>query len=366
MHKISIPQPRNKAFFVVGGQAGSEAKGAAVAWLVQSGSMQFDAYVCNHGAQAGHTAYVNGRKIVTFHLPTGAVVDYLQNGVAKTVFLTAGAVIDPESFFKEIEDYYDPAMVFIHPMAAVITPDCQAASRAPGSASEVRSGVQKGVGQAIARRALRTGVVARDYARFELFVLTHGSAKLLVSDLLNAGKRTLIEIPQGTSLSLSHSGFYPYTTSRDCTIATAMNDANLHPNDYGGSMVVFRTRPIKVGNVTSSDGKQLGYSGPAYPDQQELTWEQLGVTPEITTVSKRIRRVFTFSEIQAAETLRMTRPNVVFISFVNYVTRRELNSILSVVHRHAGAATQIVYQWGPTSEDVGSYEEALEHTREGE
>ena len=356
-----------EAFFLLGGQFGSEAKGAAAAWLIESGSMEFDAYVCNHGAQAGHTAYVNGKKYVTFHLPTAAVVDYhlARPGQPKTkpIYLSAGAVIDVDMFLREIEDVgIEPHMIFIHPMAAIITDECKAASRAPGSASQARSGVQKGVGQAIAQKVLRTGLVAKDEPRLKKWVLPDADPNF-VPGWLKSGFRVLVEIPQGTSLSLNHSGFYPYTTSRDCTIMTAMNDAAIHPNDYGGSMVVMRTFPIRVGSIKDSDGRQLGYSGDVYPDQYETTWESLGVEAEITTVSKRVRRVFTFSKTQLEQTLKLTRPSVIFLSFCNYCTFQQLCDIALAIEK-ASPVIKVVYQWGPTSADVGELPDALAHTKD--
>ena len=47
--------------------------------------------------------------------------------------------------------------------------------------------------------------------------------------------------------------------------------------------------------------------------------EKLGQEPERTTVTQRIRRIFTWSEIQYREMLRANKPDAVFLNFVNYL-----------------------------------------------
>ena len=59
----------------------------------------------------------------------------------------------------------------------------------------------------------------------------------------------------------------------------------------------------------------VGYSGDGYPDQQELTWEEVGQTPEKTTVTKLTRRIFTLSKIQTAEAIRTCAPDEIFLNF---------------------------------------------------
>ena len=125
-----------------------------------------------------------------------------------------------------------------------------------------------------------------------------------------------MEVPQGFSLSVNH-GFYPYTTSRNVTVAAALNDLGVHPSYLGSVHMSLRTYPIRVGNIVV-DGQEIGNSGPFYPDSVELQWEDLGQTPERTTVTQRIRRIATFSLIQYKAALRVNKPDFVFLNFANY------------------------------------------------
>jgi hypothetical protein len=75
-------------------------------------------------------------------------------------------------------------------------------------------------------------------------------------------------------------------------------------------MMVVRTYPIRVG----------GNSGPGYGDQYEIEWADIGVEPEITTVTKKERRVFTWSDAQYRQALVANQPDIVFLNFCNYLS----------------------------------------------
>jgi len=79
---------------VVGLQWGDEGKGKLVTRLAQNAQLVVR---YQGGANAGHTVYVNGKKLVLHHLPCGAVVP------GATCLLMPGMVLFPETFFAEIE-----------------------------------------------------------------------------------------------------------------------------------------------------------------------------------------------------------------------------------------------------------------------
>lgn len=343
-----------KAAFIVGGQWGSEAKGCAAAWLayeLAKQGKQYDIVTCNSGAQAGHTSTHKGKKRIVFHLPTVPLITEDEIGWKGVTFLNAGSVIDPEGLKEELKAGF-PGDILIHPMAAVITDECREAERNNESAQTKIASTRKGVGEAISRKVLRSGMVAKDHPFLKEFCHTFG-----VNYWLSTGMKVLVEVPQGVSLSLNHSGFYPYCTSRDCTPALAMSDAGIHPSYYGATMVVLRTYPIRVGNIVE-EGKELGQSGSHYGDQREVSWEELQVEAEITTVTKRIRRVFTFSEQQIVNTFDLCRPDVVFLTFCNYAKEKAyLDEIDSAIHRASKVLCmpppRVIYQHGPTTDDIG-------------
>lgn len=347
------------ATVLLGGQWGSEAKGSAAAWLAYRLAEQgrcFDIVTTNAGAQAGHTSIHQGVKRVVFHLPTASLIAKDHFREYGMVYLNAGSIIDVEGLLREIEEnkvLTGKDRFAIHPMAAVITDECKAAENEAGSAQTKIASTRKGVGQALARKVLRSGMVAKDHPFLSQFV-----RRIDLNDKLCSGSSVLLEVPQGVSLSLNHSPFYPYTTSRDCTPMSALSDAGVHPVFMGKTVLVLRTFPIRVGNIVEN-GETVGTSGDSYGDQEEVTWEQLGVTPEITTVTKRVRRVFTFSLEQAKQTFRLCRPDVVVLTFCNYCDKKTLGEIKGKIFRAAEYACiprpELLLEWGPTTEDFAPW-----------
>lgn len=376
---------KGKASFITGGMFGSEAKGAAAAWVanqlfnsMEPGPGRFDVITTNAGAQAGHTSIHQGKKRIVFHLPTAALI-----APGSTIYLNAGSIIDVAVLLKEIRDnldVLDKSSLFIHPMAAVITQDCKDAEGRPDSAQTKIASTRKGVGEALARKVLRSGLVAKDCNELKPFV-----RRLDLNSRLATGQSVLVEVPQGNSLSLNGK-FYPHCTSRDCTVGQAASDAGIHPCFVGPVMVVLRTFPIRVGAIIKQENHgsaatlvgpmdhwktvELGNSGPCYPDQQETSWEALGVTPEITTVTGRVRRVFTWSQQQVIDAFIANRPAYVYLSHCDYLpvpaAGRRLPGVVAaeeIINKIYAAANaihlkrpRVIWSDGPTTADVYEYD----------
>lgn len=120
-------------------------------------------------------------------------------------------------------------------------------------------------------------------------------------------------------------------TSRNCTLQAAMDHMAVPPALVGDVYLNLRTYPIRVGNVVE-DGKQVGFSGDFYPDCEELTWEQVaersGMPPdealklaerERTTVTKRIRRVCTFTFDGLEQAVKTNGATKLCLNFVQYL-----------------------------------------------
>lgn len=352
-----------KASFIMDGQWGSAGKGAASAYVATKSDANFSIVTTNNGPNSGHTSVHEGVKRITFHLPT-----YSLHQPCFT-YLNAGSVIDVNTLLRELEENPQvlEAGLAIHPNAAIITQDCKDAEGRDDSAQTRIASTRKGVGEAIARKVLRSGMTAQMASQMpEHDWLRPFIQRLDLNEQMLTGQSVLVEVPQGFSLSLN-SQFYPHVTSRNCTIGQAMNDADIHPHFFYQTMLVLRTFPIRVGgiyryNPQDDTSEQVGYSGGFYPDQHEIAWSDLGVGPEITTVTKRTRRIFTFSEQQAAEAFRSCRPNVVFLSFMDYLPpsqRQGLSRLmvdklrtLSVKHGRRGDRLEVLTGWGPTTNDV--------------
>lgn len=331
------------AHILVDGQFGSTGKGAFASYLaVQAASrgVGFNTVVSNAGPNSGHTFYLNGKKHVLKQLPTfGVVMAMLDYPIS--IHLSAGAVIDPQILSEEAARIPNTA-IYVHPNAAVIT-DADKEAETRGSIAAV-AGTRSGTGHAIARKVLRDPNA--------VWQLWKGDMPANVQTGIPPGfgrfDRTFVEVSQGFSLGLN-SVFYPHVTSRECTVMQALADARIPAQRVRRVYMTTRTYPIRVGNVD-------GYSsGGHYPDQREIDWDEIGQEPEITTVTGRQRRLFTFSEQQFKEAVNANYPDFVFLNFLNYLPAREQEEF---IRRIIGIRSdgekwfQLIGGYGPTPEDV--------------
>jgi len=334
---------------VVDGQFGSTGKGVLAAWLareaVRSGH-EFRICVSNAGPNSGHTFYHEGEKHVLKQLPTFAVATNLLGGNVP-VQLSAGAMIDPEILCAEAIKYPD-VEIWVHPQAAVIDSEDKQAEH-QGSIAAV-AGTRSGTGAALARKVARDPRVVFK----ALWGDQHFPPNVHIGDVLVfAGidpfeERIFMEVSQGFSLGIN-SNFYPKVTSRECTVMQGLADARLPARSVEKVYLSMRTFPIRVGNVDDFS------SGDSYPDQEETSWEAIGQTPELTTVTQRVRRVFTFSEIQAAEAIRANDPDFIFINFMNYLDEEGQADMLAMLDELKDVGRyglDVIQCYGPTSEDV--------------
>lgn len=376
-----------KASFILGGGWGSEGKGAAAAWVAselnvpcqsckdgrlygqpctdcmntgyENGGGRFDVATTNAGCQSGHTSVHGNVTNVVFHLPTAPLIAPGSIG-----YLNAGAVIDLDVLTRELEVHgHNFSQFYIHPNAAIITSDCKIAEGRADSAQTRIASTRKGVGEALARKVLRSGVSVNTYSNGALNLVPRAEIyRFGLCREMSRGKSVLVEVPQGIGLSLN-GPFYPHCTSRDCTVMQAASDAQIHPSFVGPVMLVLRTFPIRVGGIYDGPTDTVHSSGGCYPDQRETTWDELGVPPEITTVTKRVRRVFTWSHQQVRDAFISARPTHVFLSHVDYLKPKDnqlgSNDLRSYVLSLQTAAAevgipmpQLFYSTGPTTADV--------------
>lgn len=335
-------------YAVVDGQFGSTGKGLLAAVLAES-HPDFDGIVTsNAGPNSGHTSYYGDEKIVLRQLPTFAVTQARMGNYLAT-YMNAGAIIDKEYLLKETKLAGLEGRVFVHPQAAVTTPTDVAEEKA--MVDRIGS-TGKGTGAAMASKVMRdpSAVAAShpDFARDDGDVYAY---KLDLNQLILNEKAVFAEVSQGFSLSLNAGGFYPHCTSRDCTVGQAMSDAGVHPHFLVNTAMVVRTFPIRV----------AGNSGGCYDDQYEMTWEEVGQQPELTTVTQKQRRIFSWSKWQFKEALSHNRPQVVLVNFMNYLKDDQdpeewlEHNVLRPAYEELGYYPTILLGWGPENKDVEFY-----------
>jgi hypothetical protein len=112
-----------------------------------------------------------------------------------------------------------------------------------------------------------------------------------------------------------------------------------------------RTFPIRVANRFNAEGQMIGWSGPCYPDQRELDWkEDLGMEPELTTVTKLPRRIFSFSMHQLLDSVRANDVNKIFMNFMNYLNKEDAVKFMANLKRNGMYPTLVGV--GATIDDV--------------
>lgn len=342
---MTFKSPKNGAYVLIDGQFGSTGKGLLASYLAERTGQDYSVVVSNAGPNSGHTSYFHDEKVVLKQLPTFAVMDRKFNTLDEPlpVYLSGGAIINPDILNTEVNKHN--IKVVLNRNAVLIRPE-DVLAEASGTVAAV-AGTRQGVGAALARKVLRdpTAVVSSwDGGWSPNITLDDGTA-------FDWSKLTaFVEVSQGFSLGI-HSQFYPKVTSRECSVAQALADARIPPQLLNGVAMVIRAHPIRVGNFEGHS------SGDCYPDQTETTWEEIGVDAELTTVTQRVRRVFTFSFLQYREALLANRPNLVFVNFMNYIKdlddrRRFAANVIGYAEKTLGYQPQFLWGYGPKNEDV--------------
>jgi adenylosuccinate synthase len=331
-------------------QYGSTGKGLFAAYLATLPQNHCQIAATNAGPNAGHTTcFKNGRKFITFHLPTFGIIQ--EDAV---IYLNAGSIIDPDGLRRELEEFkIDTRRLAIHPRAVVVEEQDKMYEKDVNSGAAKLASTQKGVGRALARKVMREAVTAGQHPYLKQFIRPDFN----LMDAMATGMRAFIEVPQGLGLSLNDGVSYPHCTGRSINVAQTLSDAGVHPHMLYKTVGVQRFFPIRVGNLVDESGVEIGNSGPVYPDQEELSWDEVGQAPEYTTVTKRKRRIFTWSDMQYAEGIRVLRPDLVFCNFLNYVpdsigATQFVRRMETIERVRLGDNVPKMYGVGPCVEDV--------------
>lgn len=324
---MSCLQP--KVDLVIDLQFGSTGKGLICGYLGETGD--YDTCITANMPNAGHT-YIDraGNKYIFKVLPSSAV----GSGI-KTILIGPGAVFSLDQLKKEMVHLRTDQTLRIHPCAMVLTPEHRRkeekldhiASTKQGAAAAVIEKMMRGRKAPIARTLKHT--------EFSQYIASHSEWKVR----LEMSSGILAEGSQGFSLGIN-TQFYPYTTSRDCSPAAFLSNMGLPIPMLDMVIGTCRTLPIRVG----------GTSGDCYPDQEELSWEDLDLPPELTTVTKRERRIFTYSKMQIEEACWHCAPDLVFLNFANYVEKHYVENIVAHID---GMSTVRWVGFGPTYQDIG-------------
>ena len=324
---------------------GSSGKGKTSAWLADHFGVT--AVSSSNFPNAGHTArFSDGTKFIAKAIPTAAILKRAK-GMGMKCFISPGSGYDPQQLVKEWEECGKPNL-FIHERASIVTDEHKKREASGNDSTKHVASTMQGTSAAIVDKILRREdvILARSGSTLDAF-LKKGYNEEIANDnvqiveamqfrnltysMIDNGKTWLHEGSQGYALSIDHGSHYPYCTSRNCTLQAAMDHMAMPPSMIGDVYLNLRSVPIRVGNVVE-DGKQLGFSGGFYPDCEELTWEEVAKRAgmpadeamalpekERTTVTKRIRRVCTFSFLGLRDAVRTNGATKIVLNFVQYL-----------------------------------------------
>ena len=309
---------------------GSSAKGAASARLVDL--YKVGNCSTNNYPNAGHTVQFGDRKFVSKVLPTPAGLNMVGRGTPR-LWIGPGSGMFMEQFKKELAEtgYAGSHDVKIHERA-VIASEKHVMMEKAGSewSTEHLASTMSGSGAAYAHKVMRRQDV--ELMRDSVFdTLKPATFAKMVQMELDSDGTFLHEVSQGYALSVDYGTHYPNCTFRNCTPQQAQADMMIKPINVGDVYMNVRSFPIRVGNVMV-DGNQTGYSGDFCSDQTELTWDQIAKDAEmpdfmaaelkkneLTTVTKRLRRVATQSWSLLAESAKLCGATRVILNFPQYI-----------------------------------------------
>lgn len=329
-----------KVTVVLDSQAGSCGKGKFAGYIAKHDNI--DVAINNFMSNAGHT-YVDDKygKVMTQHLPTSIV------NPNTNLYIGPGAAITPSILFSEILKYADiigDRTIKIHPRAMVIKPE-----HAEREKELIRSGSTfKGCGVAQADKIMRVPGVQLfgDYFKYEDWsniVLPDGAmlgnddinficdtievedSMIFINNMIDCGMSVLVEGSQGCDLDINYGLGYPHTTSRQCHAGQLVADCGISPLMVSDIIMIMRPYPIRISNSTNIG---IDISSGDYDGAPEITWdvvkERCGAPVDIefgemTTVTKKMRRVFEMNWERLAYVTTLNRPTQIALNFAQYI-----------------------------------------------
>lgn len=266
---------KGKISVILDGGAGSSGKGKIGSYVVQNyeGKLGF---VCNtFFPQASHTIVHrdnDGNETSRYVYKQLNSCAHMTDKYEK-MYIGQGSVIDVDALLKEIEiSGIQPHQLGISPVTTVLqdidkefeqgTVDFDGGKVAVEHDGTVKFGSTcSGVGAARARRVLRrpNNKVARDIPELKPYLC---DVTTEISNRIKNGQTGLLEIAQGYQLSYGLEEFYPYTTSRNCTVAAGFDDMMLPVSMIGNVCINYRTYPIRIHGKKYTASKDMSLVKP--------------------------------------------------------------------------------------------------------
>ncbi|MDD2981520.1 MAG: adenylosuccinate synthetase [Hespellia sp.] len=291
---------------LVGMQYGSEGKGKISSVLAD----QYDASVRVGAWQAGHTLVYKGNDYKMRTIPcqwTNPCCDLI---------IGAGGMIRLDVLKHEIEMLESIGIdirnrLYIDPRTVIGLPR-HAEQEASESMFKKIGSTQEGIGACRVEKIKRKGeaIQAKNCPKLENYATVTDTIDLI--NLKAQSGKIFVEGTQGCHLSITTSHLYPMCTSCDPNVSGILSECGISPRLVNDIIGVARTYPIRVaGNSGNTGGK-------------ELSWDEVSKRSGIkglseqTTVTKRTRRVFEWSDRDFQQALLINQPTILALTFVDY------------------------------------------------
>lgn len=262
---------------IVGAQWGDEGKGK---WIDALASEADIVARFQGGNNAGHTLYIQGKKVVLHQIPSGI----FHQGTISAI--TSGVVFNPVEILKEIKEVAEFVPVnserlWLSDKTHVITPWTIYLDKESESSTKNPIGTtKKGIGPTYAEKSKRIGLrigefidktsydawldVMNAIPEFKSFYSSNKDlwsqfeesapiirefvcdAEALIRKAVKEGKKLLLEGAQGTLLDINH-GTYPFVTSSSTTAGGAIASLGISPKSVGSIVGIAKAYATRVG-----------------------------------------------------------------------------------------------------------------------
>jgi adenylosuccinate synthase len=242
---------------VIGLQYGDEGKGKIVHALAKNPDAYEYCVRFNGGANAGHTIYHNGVKLVTHQVPSGILF-----GIP--CIIGDNCYVDLDKLLAELtmlqaNGIKTHDMVYLSNKAHIITAEHLREDGAETAIGTTKSGIGPCARAKYGRTGMRVGDASNVESLVQAGIQIINPVELFMDYYSQNGRhpRVLVEGAQAYGLDITH-GDYPYVTSSHCLATDCLNmGINMMPTDRHGNKYQLRIWGVAKAYETYVGAKQF-------------------------------------------------------------------------------------------------------------
>ena len=269
---------------VIGLQYGDEGKGKIVHALAKNKDAYEYCVRFNGGANAGHTIYHNGVKIVTHQVPSGILF-----GIP--CIIGDNCYVDLDKLLAELTMLQDNGittrdMVYLSTKAHIITAEHLREDGAESAIGTTKSGIGPCARAKYGRTGMRVDMLMSMGHASAVELLMHAGiqienpVQLFMKYYSQNGRhpRVLVEGAQAYGLDITH-GDYPYVTSSHCLATDCLNmGINMMPTDRHCNKYQLRIWGVAKAYETYVGAKQFQPADDPMLDKMQEIGQEFGST----------------------------------------------------------------------------------------